>query len=246
MVIASLSFIVPGAILLSASYYEWYQNKKINTTPTSTVRSIAIGRTELHGTIDSDESVTAPISQEPCVCYYVLVSGGQNKNGLPALYRQQTDSVPAFLKDETGEVNVDLNGVQVKDGTTTRHEYSRVDGDVPNYMQTRIDEAGIDVKLTDGKSGCMVEERRIDHGDDVYLLGTARDNPDVKDGTATNSTDDIVIEAANNPYMIANTSEDALSKSLSAKSWIAFGLGFTLTLFGLITLILLTNVPFLM
>ena len=46
--------------------------------------------------------------------------------------------------------------------------------------------------------------------------------------------------------MIANTSEDALSKSLSAKSWIAFGLGLTFTLFGLITLILLTNVPFLM
>jgi hypothetical protein len=238
MVIASLSFIVPGLILLSASYYEWYRNKKINGTPTSTVRSIAIGRTELHGTIDSDESVTAPISQEPCVCYYVLVSGGQNINGLPALYRQQTDSVPAVIKDDTGKVNVDLNGVQVKDGTITRHEYSKVDGDVPDYMQTRIDKAGINVTLTDGKNGCMIEERRIDHGDEVYLLGTARDNPNVEDGTATNSTDDIIIEEANNPYMITNTSEDALSKSLSAKSWVAFGLGLAFLLFGLITLLI--------
>ena len=64
-------------------------------------------------------------------------------------------------------------------------------------------------------------ETRINQGDQVYLLGTARDNPDVEDSTATSSTDDIIIEKADDQFMIATGDESSLR---SNKKWAAYGL----------------------
>lgn len=237
MVIAALSFLTTGLAFLGGSYYTWQDNEKIRSTPKSTVRSISIGRTELHGTINSEQSITAPISQKPCVAYHILVSGGKTRNGMPAGATTKQDSVPTTLEDSTGRIRVDLDDVDIKTGHKTYHQFGRNVGDVNDSVQNRLNKAGIDVTLTDGKAGSTVEERRIDHEDTVYLLGTARDNPDVKDTTAQHNQDDLLITKGNNPFMISNSSEEDLKQTLSKKTLITLTLGLLLTIAGTVFLV---------
>lgn len=62
--------------------------------------------------------------------------------------------------------------------------------DISNTLQRRLEHLGIDTESALGPDRAFkIEEKRIEPGDTVYLLGTARDNPDVDDTTGEENTD---------------------------------------------------------
>ena len=218
--------LVLGLLSAGSSYFawnEWDKYQAIKNTPRSTVRSIAMGRTELHGTIKANKPLRAPLTGSKCVAYtYKIEEHHHDDDGSDwHTVKQGSDQATASLKDDTGTVTVNLNGVSIEQGTTWQEDNSTWD-DPPENLEKHLEQLDVDHEGWFGLNKRMrYTETRINQGDQVYLLGTARDNPDVEDGTATNSTDDIIIEEANNQFMIATGNESSLR---SSKKWTAFGL----------------------
>ena len=64
--------LILGLLSAGSSYFAWYEWDKYQTiinTPRSTVRSIAIGQTELQGTIEAKNTLEAPLTGSECVAY---------------------------------------------------------------------------------------------------------------------------------------------------------------------------------
>lgn len=198
---------------------EWSKYQAVKNTPRSTVRSIAMGLTELHGKITTEEPLEAPLTGQRAVAYNYRIERGDDDSD--HTIRQGRDTTTATLTDDTGSVTVDLDRVSIEAG----HDYHEDIGAFDNPSQdlkAQLDKLDVNAHSIFGTNRDLTfSETRIEPGDNVYLLGTARDNPGVKDGTATTSTEDILIEADNNQFLIANGDESTLR---STKKWIALGL----------------------
>lgn len=88
----------------------------IENTPTSKVRSIAMGRVEVHGTARRQYALISPMSNIACI-YYRLIRYKRNyKNNWVISSISSSGHVPFWLEDETGRVSVDPNGAKIKSG----------------------------------------------------------------------------------------------------------------------------------
>jgi hypothetical protein len=167
---------------------EWSKYQAVKNTPRSTVRSIAIGLTELHGKITTEEPLEAPLTGRRAIAYNYLIERGDDDND--HTIRQGRNTTTAMLTDDTGSVTIDLDGVSIEAG----HNYHEDIGAFDNPSQdlkAQLDKLDVNAQTIFGTNRDLTfSETRIEPGDNVYLLGTARDNPDVEEGAA-NSTDNL-------------------------------------------------------
>ena len=69
------SYVISGAVSLAGAglmYYGFNRLQKyllISDIPQSTIRGMAIGIVELHGTVKAEKTMLTPFSHTPCVCY---------------------------------------------------------------------------------------------------------------------------------------------------------------------------------
>ena len=86
------------------------------------------------------------------------------------------------------------------------------------------------------KHGTRLEfvEGYIGLNDQLYILGTAADNPYKKEATSHRSTEDIMIQSKiASPFYISTNHEKAVLKRIKKNTIICFLLGMSLTLLGL-------------
>ena len=75
-----------------------------------------MGLVEVHGKATGEETVTSPVSEQPCYFYKVAIEKGHtglrgDVSWVP--YATDTDGVGFYLKDDTGKVLVDAHGVEL-------------------------------------------------------------------------------------------------------------------------------------
>mgnify|MGYP006914282785 CR=1 FL=1 len=212
-----------GAGITYAGWRQWKKKQLIENTPRSTVRSISMGRTELHGTIDTDNPLEGPLSGKPVVAYEYKIQRENDDDDDPGRYdtlRSGYDTTTATLTDDTGTVAVDLDEVSIEQGTFFKETTHSFDDPSPE-LKEQLDKLNVSYEgWFGGNYDMKFTETRIETGDDVYLLGTARDNPDVADGTATKGHQDVLIEDAGNTYLIATGDEDNL---VTTETYYAYG-----------------------
>lgn len=95
--------------------------------------------------------------------------------------------------------------------------------DISNTLQRRLEHLGIDTESALGPDHAFkIEEKRIEPGDTVYLLGTARDNPDVDDTTGEENTDDLIIKDSpqHDLFLISNNDEDTIRNKATTSFWL--------------------------
>lgn len=116
--------LLPGAAaigLFLAGFHYLRLQQRIATTPTSRIRSLAMGLVELHGTARRRYALVAPLSQMACV-YYRLRKYRLEERNNQRHWRlvSDTDSghVPFLLDDGTGTVTVDPFEARVTAGHT--------------------------------------------------------------------------------------------------------------------------------
>ena len=63
-------------------------------------------------------------------------------------------------------------------------------------------------------------ETHLAPNDKIYVLGTAGDNPFVKEATAVQGVEDIMIQKGKKPFYISDTDEKGVLKSFA---WKAYG-----------------------
>src|SRR3984893_7745877 len=129
----------------------------IQSVPSSTVRSAALGLVEVSGTATGPYSVISPLSETECYFYRAI---------LPR-HCQETLCVPFFLDDGTGQLLIDPRGAE----TDLQPSFSEdVEWDsAPDYIRHFLTRHGV----TSGQ----VEEYCIRAKDRLFVTGTLQVNP---------------------------------------------------------------------
>src|SRR3989344_7077963 len=209
----------------------------IENTPTSKIRSIAMGLVELYGKVVAKKEVlTSPLAQKPCVHYYYTIEEyrRQGKHNRWVVVFKETSNCLFLLKDNTGQVLVNLKDAIIE--IPSDFEYSSSFGRDPplnirNFLkQKRFSHEGF---FGINKS-LRFREYLIQPGDQLYVFGTAADNPYVKEATSQKNDADIMIQKGKNLYYVSDRPEKDILKSLSWKAYGGLFGGAALTLVCLV------------
>jgi hypothetical protein len=157
-----------GVLLFRYGFHLLARKRAMDAIPRSKVRSLAMGRTELHGAAHPKQDLRAPITFTPCVYYRFLIEeerDGSRGGKYWATVKEGESTHYFYLQDETGRVLVDPLDAEVVTGV----DYRFVD--------------------TVGGHRRRYTEWYILPGESVYVLGNARHFDDVSRDRAARLAD---------------------------------------------------------
>lgn len=131
----------------------------VENTPTSRIRSLAMGLVEIQGRAVRRYALVAPMTQGACVWYRLRKYRRDNRNNWRLTSESDSSHVPFVLDDGTGRVVIDPAGATIK----TRTEQTGYPGE----------STMIGASVDGGPDEKWVEEL-IYEGTTVYVLGYAR------------------------------------------------------------------------
>lgn len=253
--ILSIVFTLVGPFMIYHGFKKMRHGNLIRDTPTSKIRSMAMGIVEIAGKVSGIDTIKAPFSNEECVCYKYIVKRytrhtRSTKNGTQTYYTwdvvQRGDRRANFLaNDDTGSVEVDAKGADIDIPLNNlfyqRANFARAvkgmfsvlnmfdtgksDLDVSSWNLKKWEKDKIFGFYTVGDR--KYYEYLLRPGDDLYILGTAANTTKNKSG--------VVIKKGSNEatYIISNLSEDKVANKMRNGMLLAFIFGVIFTLVGL-------------
>ena len=111
---------IPFFIAILMFWYAFYflrMKRQIENTPTSKVRSVAMGMVEVKGRAIRSYALISPMSNTPCVFYRLTKYRRNVKNQWQVSSISSSDNVPFLLEDNTGRVEIDPANCRVSAGT---------------------------------------------------------------------------------------------------------------------------------
>jgi len=108
---------LPGAAALALAWWGFVclrLKRHIEDTPTSRIRSLAMGLVEVQGRAIRRYALVAPMSQGACVWYRLRKYRRDNRNNWQLTSQSDSSHVPFALADGSGQVLVDPAGATVK------------------------------------------------------------------------------------------------------------------------------------
>jgi hypothetical protein len=237
---------VPAGIVILYLGLRWFRQKQlIENIPTSKIRSLAMGLAEIYGSVtrDGERLLQSPFSGDDCVYYRFTIEEfrkdnkggvmptiviGENPGGFSGgagggswyTIKHGEDRTHFFLKDATGQVFVDPAGAKID----LKPDYEFTSGmgaDPPQRVLSFLEGQGISHEGFFGMNKQMrFREYVVRPGDNLFILGTAGDNPFVEEGSAKANAEDIMIHKGENEkfYLISDSSERDLLSGLGWKS----------------------------
>lgn len=95
----------------------------VEDTPAMPIRSIAMGRVQIHGIARGERTIWSPVSGRSCYAYKIRIERVGNKAGLRGSHvRTDTKGIRFYLEDTTGQVAVDPEGAEFDIPETSRRE----------------------------------------------------------------------------------------------------------------------------
>ncbi len=153
---------IASAGLLWAGFHCLRLKRKIENTPTSRIRSIAMGLVEVHGRGVRKYALVSPMSESPCIYYRVRKYRKDSRNQWKLTSDINSSHVPFLVDDGTGMVAVDPMQATIK----ARISHAGVPGEATlAFHGVSLSEAEINEKWV---------EDVIYEGTSVYVLGFAR------------------------------------------------------------------------
>jgi hypothetical protein len=197
IVVVSSVFLLIGLGLLYMAIHNYLLYKKIKNTPTSKIRSIAIGLAEIFGKARCSEELYTPISKTKCA-YYELdaeyYSSGKHSRWVSFYMASQGRLF--FIEDETGKILVDSKGagIQVQLDKTfpgDDPEVLRFIKSLPDNVKSKFD--------AHSRSEISLKEYYIAEDDLLYVLGSVES----REGTTnTASYENLVMRKGRDNIMI--------------------------------------------
>jgi hypothetical protein len=155
------------------------------STPTSKIRSAALGLVEVNGLAAGPYTMSAPITGKPCFLYHT--TAWQRRDGKKEDWDKVVDEtlhLPFFIDDSTGQLLVEPLGADLDLHRDFREEYSASffsstlssDEDaVPPRVSVFLSRHGIAPARR-----LRIEERSIKPEDALFIAGTLTENPGVQ------------------------------------------------------------------
>lgn len=210
------------------SVYGWmvHQRKRlIESIPTSTIRSLALGLVEISGQAQPEEGLlSSPFGGLPCVFYSYAVEErvGSEKNARWETIGKGTSEQPFFVSDTTGRVLIVPLGAELilPDERTSRSNWL---GELPPTTIAGLNRLGISTERWIGSKTLRCRESFILPEEQVYVLGTAHEHQGARE-RVENSARMYIGSSRDHEFIISDRSEKDL---LSRLRWqvLAFGVG---------------------
>lgn len=143
-----------AALVSALQRREW-----VLTTPTSAVRSAAIGPLEVTGKAAGPYTLVAPLSKRDCLYYRIAVAGSPQ-------HIVEEECAPLFLDDHTGLLMIAPDGANLELPVASQE----VSGTSSEYLRHVLSRHGL-------SSDTRVDEFCICPDDGLYILGTLSENP---------------------------------------------------------------------
>ncbi len=158
--------------------YGWIVRQRmrlIESIPTSTIRSLALGLVEISGQAQPEESLlSAPFSGLPCVFYSYAVEEhvGSGKHTRWETIAKGTSEQPFYVSDTTGRVLIVPLSAELilQDERTFRNDWL---GALPLTTIAGLNRLGISTERWLGSKTLRCRESFILQEELVYVLGTA-------------------------------------------------------------------------
>jgi hypothetical protein len=184
-----LIFLGAGIFMLFIAFSTFAAKLRIQNTPTSKIRSIAMGPVEIYGEVVPLEGslLKSPITNHDCV-YWKCVLERREKNGWRAV-AQKDGSTLFMLRDETGSVLVDPKGAKTELSEKYVH-YSTFG--IPEQFEHIFQQSAFITLMSIGRT--RISEFYIAPGEKLYIYGRAGDNPYKAEGTSLTNVEDIMIQ----------------------------------------------------
>ena len=208
--------------------YGWIVRQRkclIESIPTSTIRSLALGLVEISGQAQPEENLlSAPFSGLPCVFFSYAVEEhvGSGKHARWETVAKGTSEQPFFVSDPTGRVLIVPLGAELilQDERTFRNDWL---GALPPTTIAGLNRLGISTERWLGSKTLRCRESFILPEELVYVLGTAHAHLGATE-RVENSARLYIGSSRDHEFIISDRSEKDL---LSRLRWqvLAYGAG---------------------
>jgi hypothetical protein len=226
-----LVIMLMGFALAYAGASKYLLIQKIRNTPTSKVRSAAVGLVELFGKAKQDKKLSSPVTLKPCVYWRIKAEHyhytGKNSEWRTFYGRDTNDQF--YLSDETGKMLVDPSEAEVNvehdffyQGHLTGKTFlglipqRQLDKIVLDYLKR--DQKVADIFNRQGGKEIRLYEYIIRVDDPVYVLGSA-----AAQGGKVSSTghENLIIKKDEHDKLmyISDKSEKELLSKMDLTSW---------------------------
>ena len=203
----------------------WQRKRLIESIPTSTIRSLALGLVEISGQAHPKELLlAAPFSGLPCVFYSYAVEEhvGSGKHARWETIAKGTSEQSFFVNDSTGQVLVVPLDAELimPDERTYRNDWFK---ELPPLAIAGLNRLGISTERWIGSKTLRCREAAIKPEEQVYILGTAHEHLGARE-CAENSARLYIGSSQDHEFIISDRSEKDL---LSRLGWqvLAYGAG---------------------
>jgi hypothetical protein len=230
---------IGGLLALWGGTQKYLLLQRVQNTPTSKVRSAAVGLAEFHGKAFCKEPTLSPITRQKCAYYRLHAEYYQEgkHGGWRELY-SQTSGKPFYLEDETGKILIDPKDAEIDIPVDNTFQ-----GRIKPFSFLGIAQAKIDPKVIEyvnsapseakgrfnayGDHNLRVSEYFIAEGDEVYVMGSVQPFDGAKSSA---SHENLIVKKNPNEafFYISDSSEKrATSKIRDSAIWgIIWGLLF--------------------
>ena len=105
---------IAAVVLIWSGFYFIRLKRRVENTPTSKIRSLAMGMVEVHGQARRSYALVAPMTQSACAWYRLRKYRKDNKDNWRLVKEVNSDHVPFRVDDGTGQVTVAPDGASIK------------------------------------------------------------------------------------------------------------------------------------
>jgi hypothetical protein len=237
--IVGLFMFLMGIALFAVGLYFYKKKQLIADTPTSKIRSIAMGLVEIFGQVIpiKERVFKSPFTHKDCVYYQFTIeeyqSSGKNSHWVTIKKGEQRGLF--YLKDDTGMVLIDPTGAKIE----ARRDFEYQSGLEKDPPEQVIRFLAANNLAHDGFFGLnktmRYRETIIVPDENLYIMGTAGENP-LKIEATENHVDSIMIQKGKyeKQYYISDKSEKQILRNLAILTYGIWGIGIVLIIVGAI------------
>ena len=176
------SFAIAGGLyFFFVGFHLLARKRLLLTTPTSKIRSAALGLVEVNGMAAGPYTMPAPITGKPCFFYHT--TAWQRRDGKKEEWEKVADEtlhLPFFIDDSTGHLLVEPLGADLDLHRDFSEQYAA------SFFSSNLDDVPPRVSVFLSRHGIVpgrrlrIEVRSIKPEDALFIAGTLTENPGVQ------------------------------------------------------------------
>jgi hypothetical protein len=213
-----LAGVVFGVLLAVVGIKSFKEKNLIKKTPTSKIGRLTKGLVEISGEVTpcNRELFIGPLSNHECVYYKYTMEEYHPEHSVIKWksVKSGEEKKHFYLKDETGTVLIDPQEADISSLSADYEFETSFSEDPPENIKRILRQNDIDYQGFFGINKKMrFSEYLIVPGDRLFILGTAVENPFLKDSSSGKSKADFMIQKGEGVYLISDSPEKETVKT---------------------------------